>query len=541
MLTKALPWGTHGQSTAFPAIRLLTVPKVNAGKPRIDMKAEPWTPCSPETVAAFSAVGFFFGRELHERLGVPVGLINASWGGTVAEAWTSREGLLAEPAVRGILEKYERDLPNLARLEQAWQAELAAIDERTHDRGIAAAARQWSDQATPAGDWQDMDLPGSWQSKGLDFNGVVWFRKNIDLPGDWAGNDLHVSIGATDKSDITFFNGEQVGSITMAQRPDAWSVLRTYTVPGRLVRSGQNTIAVRVHSDRFAGGMTGPAALMHVTCPGLDGALPVPLTGTWQYAVEKSYGRVIVPPAPPGPGNPNSPCVLFNGMIAPLVPSAIRGAIWYQGESNTDRPREYQSLFPALIRDWRRCWGQGDFPFLFVQLANYLATLPEPSESQWAELREAQAMALRLPHTGMATAIDLGEADDVHPRNKQDVGLRLAKNALARIHNVPGAVCSGPVFIDARFEGDAIRVSFDHADGGLVWRGDEPRGFAVARADGVFVWAKAHIEGDTVVVRAPGVDRPRAVRYAWANNPVCGLYNTAGLPACPFRTDQRTA
>jgi sialate O-acetylesterase len=250
--------------------------------------------------------------------------------------------------------------------------------------------------------------------------------------------------------------------------------------------------------------------------------------------VEQNYGLVKIPP---DPDSPNVPSCLFNAMIAPLKPFALRGAIWYQGESNADRARQYRTLFPTMIRDWRRHWRQDDFQFLFVQLANFMITRREPEESQWAELREAQTMALRLPNTGMAVAIDIGDALDIHPRNKQDVGLRLALSALADVYRVPGVVGSGPLFCEARREGSALRVLFTQAAGGLVCRGSELRGFAVAGADRKFVWAQARIDRDTVRVWSPFVPEPTAVRYAWADNPLCNLYNAAGLPASPFRTD----
>jgi sialate O-acetylesterase len=329
----------------------------------------------------------------------------------------------------------------------------------------------------------------------------------------------------------------QVGSLTIQERPDAWCFLRSYPVPGTLVKSGRHTIAVRVHSDRYAGGMTGPAAVMQLSCPGLRGAEPIPLAGTWRYAVETSYGQVEIPPMPPGPGDPNSPCALFDGMIAPLLPLPIRGALWYQGESNAGRPRQYRDLFPALIRDWRRHWQQGDFPFLFVQLPNYGGAAAEPGPSAWAELREAQALALRLPGTGMAVTIDVGEAADIHPPHKQVVGLRLALNALATVYGRDEVVPSGPVLRRAWRENGAFLLEFEHVDGGLECRGEELQGFAVAGNDRRFVWAQARIEGEAVRVWAPAVADPQSVRYAWADNPLCNLYNRAGLPAAPFRTD----
>jgi len=522
---------------AFPGIRLCTVPKRSVEQPATDIPGCTWSICAPDSVPTFSAVGYLFGRELHSRLGVPIGLINSSWGGTVAEAWVSREGLLGQAELREMVEKHERDLPNLELVRAGWRAEIAKIEERTKDTGDTGWPRGWADLPESAGVWQDMDLPSIWQSRGLNFSGILWFRKTVEVPDAWAGKDLRLAVGATDKSDITYFNNVKVGSVTIQERPDAWSFRRTYTVPGSLVRAGRNVIAVRVHSDKFAGGMTGPADSMHLCCPELPETAPMPLAGSWRYAIEATYGLVQLPPEPPGPGNPNYPSALFNGMISPLCPFAMRGAIWYQGESNADRPRQYRVLFPTLIRDWRRALGQDSLAFYFVQLANYLAVLPQPAESRWAELREAQMLALRLPHTGMAVIIDIGDEQDIHPRNKQDVGLRLALNALHQTYGHQEVVPCGPLFKEARREGRAFRVTFDHVGGGLECRGKELQGFAVAGADGKFVWAEAHLDGETVVVADPTVPDPVAVRYAWADNPVCNLYNRAGLPAAPFRSD----
>jgi sialate O-acetylesterase len=276
---------------------------------------------------------------------------------------------------------------------------------------------------------------------------------------------------------------------------------------------------------------------MKLSCPDGGGGEEIFLAGTWRYAIEANYGLVQVPDEPIGENHHNAPSSLFNGMIAPLLPYAIRGAIWYQGESNADRAGQYQTLFPVLIRDWRRAWGQGDFAFYFVQLANHMARLPQPAESAWAQLREAQAMSLALPHTGMAVAIDIGEAGDIHPGNKYDVGLRLALNALLQTYGQGDVVPCGPLFRSMKREGATLRLSFDFVGGGLVCQGDTLRGFAVAGEEGCFVWADARIDGDEVLVSAPAITAPEAVRYGWGDNPEVNLYNKAGLPAAPFRTD----
>jgi sialate O-acetylesterase len=522
----------------FSAIRLFTVPQRVADTPMADIPGATWTICSPETVATFSAVGYFFGRELHRRLGVPIGLINSSWGGTVAEAWTSRDGLLGEPSLRPIVENYEKNLPELVGKQAPYLQEIRELETRTRDVSNQGFSRGWAAMVEPAGEWNDMLLPSDWQTRGLHFSGIFWFRRTVEIPPAWAGKDLRLAIGATDKSDVTYFNGTPVGSVTMRQRPDAWSFQRTYTVPGDLVRAGRNVIAVRVHSDKYLGGMIGPGDAMNLSCPMSGDATEISLTGSWRYAVEANYGLVQMPAMPMGPGNPNVPSALFNGMIAPLLPFLIRGVIWYQGESNVDRANQYRTLFPTLIKNWRRNWNRKDLAFHFVQLANYMPVQDQPAESQWAELREAQLMTLDLPHTGMAVAIDVGEANDIHPRNKQDVGLRLAFSALHETYGLKNVTAAGPMFRKSVQEGRTMRLLFDHVEEGLVCRGEKLRGFVIAGPDGVFVESDAVIDGVSLIVSCPRVPNPKAVRYAWADNPICNLYNSAGLPASPFRTDR---
>lgn len=519
----------------YPAIRLLTVPMRPSAEPEEQITAGAgWCTCSPETAGNFSGVGYFFGRELHRALNVPIGLINSSWGGSNAETWVSREGLQREDAPRALLETFGTLLPNLKEQHAVWVKETTALEEQIRDRGIAKHAEDWSAIAEPSGDWLDMELPGTWQSRGCNFSGILWFRKIVDIPATWEGRDLRLSIGATDKSDITWFNGLQVGSVTMAQRADAWSFLRSYTVPGACVKVGRNVIAVRVHSEKYAGGMTGPVEAMTLGCPSAGGSV-IALAGTWRYAEEENYGFIQVPSEPLSAGSFNAPCALFNGMIAPLAPYAMRGAIWYQGESNAGRSKQYEALFPALIRDWRRVWGQSGFAFYFVQLANYMARNLQPTESLWAELRRAQTMALALPETGMALALDIGDGGDIHPRNKEDVGRRLAFNALNQTYGHRDVTPCGPLFRTAVRVGSTVRISFDVVDGGLECRGAKLSGFAVAGANHCYVWANARIEGEQVIVSCSEVPEPKFVRYGWADNPEIGLYNAAGLPAAPFQ------
>jgi len=370
----------------YPKIRLFYVTRKVADEPQSDCEGS-WVECNPETVPGFSAVAYFFGRDLHKELDVPVGLIHTSWGGTPAESWTRREVLEAMPECAPILKRYADAVANYPKAMEEYKKKLAEWKE--------AAAKAKADGINP---------------------------------------------------------------------------------PRR-------------------------------------------------------------PGAPFGPGHPHSPSGLYNAMIAPLIPYGIAGAIWYQGESNAGRAYQYRTLFPAMIKNWRDDWDLGQFPFLFVQLANFMKTKPEPADSAWAELREAQLMTLSLPNTGMAVIIDIGEADDIHPKNKQDVGKRLALWALAKTYGKK-LVYSGPIYKSMKVDDGKVILSFDHIGSGLVAKGgEELKGFAIAGADKKFVWADAKIEGDTVVVSSDKVAEPVAVRYAWADNPVCNLYNAEELPASPFRTD----
>jgi sialate O-acetylesterase len=332
-------------------------------------------------------------------------------------------------------------------------------------------------------------------------------------------------LGTVDDADSTWFNGVKVGSTKHFNQE------RRYVVPAALVRPGRNVVTVRVVDLGGNGGIVGEPTALSLT----SAELVISLAGPWHYQVGFDPKDM---PMPLPAGHQNMPTVLFNGMVAPLIPFALKGVIWYQGENNVDRAEQYRTLFPAMIGDWRRHWKEPELPFLFVQLANFQAASPQPEPSAWAELREAQAQALGLPRTGMATAIDIGEASDIHPHNKQEVGRRLALVARHEVYGEKGLAYSGPTYQSMTVQGDAIRLKFIHAEGGLFAKNGAPlQGFAVAGADQQFHWARARVVGNEVVVQSEDVKRPVAVRYDWANNPNGNLTNKAALPAVPFRTD----
>ncbi|WP_435007305.1 sialate O-acetylesterase [Tundrisphaera lichenicola] len=513
-----------------PRIRLFTVPKKISLEPQVTVDAS-WEVCSPETVGEFSAVGYFFGKDLERELNVPIGLIDSSWGGTIAEAWVSDESLTPMGDFDSALGQIRQALAEEKGKTPLKFEEAMAAWWKKNDPG-SSEDPNWSDLKFDAKGWQSMELPGHWEEKGLpDFDGIAWFRKEFELPEGWADKELTLSLGAIDDRDTTWINGVEVGHMNQ------FNSKRDYKVPAGVAKASRNVIAVRVLDTSGQGGFAGSKEDMKLTIAGEDNAEPISLAGPWSYKASTPLGELSTPPESEN-SNPNRVTVLYNGMIAPLKPFPIKGAIWYQGESNAGRPAQYRKLLPTLIRDWREKFGVGEFPFLIVQLANYMKRQPQPANSNWAELREAQYLTTKvLPRAGVALAIDIGDATDIHPTNKQEVGRRLALDALAIGHG-KDVEFSGPVFKSLEIQGNKARLSFDHVGAGLVAAGgDKLEGFAIAGEDGQYHWADATIDGDTVVVSSTEVEHPKTVRYAWADNPACNLYNQDGLPAVPFRSD----
>jgi sialate O-acetylesterase len=391
--------------------------------------------------------------------------------------------------------------------------------------------QRWSGDTTDTSAWQPMNLPTSWEVTGIPelakYDGIVWFRKEFDLPAGAESKEVKLHLGPVDDDDTTWVNGVQVGGI------EGYNIDRVYSIPANVLKPGKNVVTVRVLDTGGAGGINGKPEQMFLEIPAESA---VSLAGPWAYKIGVELSKTAALPMQLN-NNPNVVTVLYNGMIAPLIPYGIKGAIWYQGESNAGRAYQYRKLLPAMIGDWRTRWGEGDFPFYIVQLANWQELQKQPGDDAWAELREAQSLtAKNVPHTGIAVTIDIGDAADIHPKNKQDVGKRLALNALAKDYGKK-IEYSGPLYRSMHKQGGKIVLTFDHAVGGLVAKGDKPEGFAIAGDDKKWVWADAKIEGSTVVVSSPQVANPVAVRYAWHINPICNLYNQAGLPASPFRTD----
>lgn len=520
------------QNANYPNIRLFQVKKKVAESPQDDCSGA-WRVCNPENVAEFSAVAYYFGREISENLNVPVGLIQSSWGGTPAESWTSREALENSVNCRQYLEKYDsvvRSEGESERLMKAYRVDLNKwlLESYSLDKQIW---RNWISRDLDDSDWQTMDLPANWEAAGLpDFDGVVWFRKHFIVPAEFLGKELIFDLGPVDDMDRTFINGKKVGEI---QERGKYRMFREYHVPADLLVSGENVVSIRVMDYKGSGGIYDAGDHLKIMIKD-DSSQAVSLTGKWRYKVAYDLKEHRPIPNIPGVLDKYTATSLYNGMIAPLIPFTLKGVIWYQGESNRKQAYLYRELFPLMISDWRQRWEQGEFPFYYVQIApfNYDSEAPIA-----AELREAQLLSLSVPNTGMAVTMDIGDVDDVHPRDKKEVGRRLSLWALAKTYKQKNIIYSGPLYKNMAIEENRIRVYFDYADNGLSVKGGELTHFTIAGSDSVLLPATAKIEGNSVVVWSETVNNPIAVRYCWSNTAELNLYNSAGLPASPFRTD----
>ncbi len=509
-------------------IRYFTVPKkYNFNAPQKDLEYGNWEKPNPGSILRFSAVAYFFAKELYEKYNVPIGLINSSLGGSPIEAWMSEESLKEFPEIYEEAQRF-KDSTLISQIMNkdrerigAWYNQL-----REKDKGYKSPEKIWYNPTLDISDWDAMEIPGCWINTTLgSVNGVVWFRREIDIPSSMAGKKAKLNLGRIVDADSAFINGVFVGTTGYQYPP------RRYEIPSGLLKEGKNIIVVRVISNIGNGGFVLDKPYELVV-----GEEKIDLKGEWRYRLGAEMppleGQTFISWKPLG---------LFNAMISPLLNYRSKGVIWYQGESNAGEPLKYRKLFSTLINDWRKNWNQGDFPFLFVQLPNFMEAKDKPSESNWALMREAQLKTLSVPNTGMAVAIDIGEWNDIHPLNKKDVGSRLALAARRVAYGEKDIVYSGPVYESMKIEGDKIIISFTNLGGGLVVRGGGAlKQFAICGPDKKFVWASAKIVGDKVIVWNENVKNPVAVRYAWADNPEgANLYNEEGLPASPFRTDDK--
>ena len=510
------------RTSDFPQIRHIKIPNTISGTPVQDVAPAEWQIAKPATVSNFSAVAYFFARKLFKELNVPIGLINSSWGGSMIETWISREALensddfkntFNEISFSDIEAKNNQDFQNIIKEIEASEGVLAPVTSPVN----------WQLPSFNDSQWKKIALPVNFDQAGLQkFDGTMWLRKIIHLDKEATLQPAVINLSTIDDMDETYVNGQLVGS------SNTYSDVRQYNVSAGILKEGNNVVAVRVTDNNGNGGFFGKPADINLTCTNQV----IPLAGEWFYKIE-AFKRS----AP----NPNSyPSILFNAMINPLLPFAIRGVLWYQGETNAERAHQYKNAFPLLINDWRSRFKQGDFPFYFVQLASYQANNGNSAKgSDWAELREAQTQTLSLPNTGMSVTLDIGETNDIHPANKQDVGERLAAIALNQQYkkNIP---CSGPFYHSMQIAGNKAVLSFLNIDAGYFVKDkyEYIKGFEIAGADKKFYFARAYIENDKVVVHSDSVAAPVEVRYGWADDmPEANLYNKQGFPAGPFRTD----
>jgi len=517
---------TGPQEVASPQnaqLRHLRVPLRASVQPEADIAPAPWVVAEPGRVAEFSAVGYHFARQMQAVQGVPVGLINTAWGGSMLETWMSRDAALRDPDLAPAVRALPADNAAFtAALGQRMLPRIAAWQKGLPVEGADASG--WSAAADIDADWPTLQAPGNWEGQGLaDVDGVVWMRKRIELKAAQAAGAAELHLAKVDDCDEVWVNGQKVGGQC------GWEQARHYALPVGLLRAGANWIAVRVTDTGGGGGISGEAAKLRLDTP----AGTVSLVGPWRARVEK----LVVAG---GPVANNAPALGHNGLVAPLQGLSVRGVLWYQGEENSGRAAAYADGFKRLIQDWRAQFADPALPFFFVQLASWRPMAENrPDGNGWAELRASQAAALALPHTGMATAIDVGDAVDIHPRNKRTVGQRLAALAMHEL-GLRAAPATGPRLNGHQSKGNEFELRFDTTAGGLrTARTGEPlRGFFLAGADHRWEPAEARIEGDRIVLRSAAVPSPVAARYAWVNNASeANVVGGDGLPLPPLRTD----
>ncbi|MGO8763689.1 MAG: sialate O-acetylesterase [Limisphaerales bacterium] len=522
-LTVASNGVDEAKSANHPEIRLFIVAHQVSYAPT-NLLQGAWRICSPDTVATggwggFSAVGYFFGKKLQSELHVPIGLVEDVWGGTPAESWMA-------PTTLHALKDFDAPLAEIVRLHAQGAPEYGSFLMHWLDQ-YDIGNNLWSAKDFDDASWKTVQIPGGFAELGAGGDpAICWFRREITLPNPLPAGKASIHLGSVEKMDTTYINGQWVGASSWVENP------RVYDIPAGVLHPGKNVVALRVFKSKPDGGFLGKPEELKIV---LGDKSEIPLSGAWK-------GALSVDARPPHPmpltmeNYPTMPSVLYFGMIDPVAPLAIRGAIWYQGEANFQRAWQYRTLLPDMIGDWCRVFGQGDFPFYIVSLPRFMAHREQPGDDAWAELREAQAhAAATVKNSGLAVTIDTGDADNIHPKDKEIVGDRLASIALANEYGLK-ILFAGPTYKSATRAGRTIKIRFSHADG-LAMHGDRLEEFSIAGKDRQWHWATAKIDGDSIIVSSPDVPDPVAVRYAWQANPEATLYNGAGLPASPFRTD----
>ncbi|MEW9604950.1 sialate O-acetylesterase [Bacteroides sp. L008] len=510
------------QNANYPEIRALKVPKSIKNSPQDNFNAQ-WEICSPSTVGAFSGIAYYYARALYKEVQIPIGIINASWGGTDIETWISDEAFTALPS--NVQKQYNMEVVNNLEeyIRQNKGQKQAFLDAMENDPGIN---NQWFIPGFNTVAWEEMRVPGEWGTTPLSLiDGHVWFKYDLNLTCTEAGRPATLSLGTIDDADITWVNGTKVGNAS------GWDTPRIYSIPPGILKEGSNNITVRVTDNGGSGGMWGQEADIYLEIDNTRHSL----AGNWKYQMSVANADYHVLDITPNMVHSS----LYNTMIHPLTPFRIKGVIWYQGENNVGAGYDYRTLFQTQIKDWRTRWGY-ELPFYWVQLANLYPEDTTPVGSSWAELRESQAMTLELPHTGQATIYDIGDAYSIHPTNKQEVGRRLSLIALHKDYGRDSLVYSGPTFQNVSFKENTAVITMNTYGSQLTIHNKYGylEGFSIAGEDRKFVWAKAFIDANgKIIVYNENIAKPVAVRYAWSNNPAANLFNAQGLPAIPFRTD----
>ncbi len=520
----ALLYGDEIASSSNPMIRQFIVPvKWNFIQPQQEIQGGKWEEANPESVLSFSAVAYFFARDLNARHKVPIGIILCAAGGSSVESWISEESLKAFPEQYRIAKQLSDTsyLGNLLISEQKaqkkWFDELKKID-------LGRKETPWLNPSIDDSSWPTVYIPSSFSEANMDIkSGVVWYRKEIELPENCEGKNGLLELGRIVDSDSVFINGKYVGTTSYQYPP------RRYNIASGILKSGKNNITIRVVSQSFSGGFIKEKPYQL----DVDGRI-FNLKGAWKYNIGAKCG-----PCPLATFFPGKPLGLFNAMLYPTVSYTLKGIVWYQGESNAERAREYKTALSRLIGEWRQLRKQGELPFLFVQLPDFMEPKKDPSEGEWVILRDQQLKTLSLPNTAMAVTIGFGEWNDIHPLRKKEVGRRLALAAEKLAYGDKKIVSSGPIYKSMKKIGNKVELIFTDCGSGLTTNdGKELNGFAIAGSDKKFWWAKAEMNGNKIVVWNEYVAYPEIVRYAWADNPAgANLYNKEGLPASPFTTE----
>lgn len=513
---KVLNYEQEIASANNPNVRLLQICKTTSYTPQdntpINMGG--WRTAKPSTVENFSSIAYFYAREMAEKLGVHIGVIDCTWGGTPAEAWTSLDGVKSVSGFEeeiSLLEDYDFNADDIA----------AGYEERMNKwrESLNGVSSDWVLKSYHS-DWNTMTIPGEWEKSELpEFNGIVWFQKRLNIPTEWEGKSLTLRLGAIDDDDITYFNGVKIASTS------GYNVQRKYTIPAELVKAGDNVISICVADYGGGGGILGNPSDISITS---DNDV-IQLSGEWSYLVSVDLAAENARPAPVA--GSSFPTVLYNAMLHPLKVLPVKGVLWYQGCANVGRDAQYSVLFRRLINDWRELWNNPELPFYFVQLAAFLEHQPIQPDSQWAALRKAQEDALQLPYTAMVSAIDIGDAYDIHPKNKQEVAHRLATTSLKHTYGKKSLTAEAPVVKSFSTKGNTAKIKFS----GKIITTDNvtPKGFIVKAEDGTWSRPEVKISASkeiTLISNAPIVE----IKYNWADNPDGNLRGITGLPVTPF-------